>query len=155
MKAIPTEYRGARFRSRLEARWAALFDIWDLEWDYEPVDLPGYIPDFMVREWMYRDGLEIPVLVEVGPCITARDYSEKARKARKARDAGELPLPLIVVGTQPSIRVALPNGDSRDCVGLVVDPDPWFDGWVSSTRNWVALDWRRAGREVQWNGHDA
>jgi hypothetical protein len=47
--AIPTTYRGARFRSRLEARWAAMFDSLGWGWAYEPVDLPGYLPDFRVR----------------------------------------------------------------------------------------------------------
>ena len=27
IKAIPTTYAGVRFRSRLEARWAAFFDL--------------------------------------------------------------------------------------------------------------------------------
>jgi len=39
MKTIPdpieTEYRGYRFRSRLEARWAVAFDRLGIEWKYE------------------------------------------------------------------------------------------------------------------------
>lgn len=36
IKAIETVYRGYRFRSRLEARWAVFFDALGLEWEYEP-----------------------------------------------------------------------------------------------------------------------
>lgn len=52
MKAIETVYRGYRFRSRLEARWAVFFDELGLEWQYEPegFDLPSglYLPDFFI-----------------------------------------------------------------------------------------------------------
>lgn len=47
-KAIETKYGGVVFRSRLEARWAAFFDIIGWRWDYEPVDLVGWSPDFSV-----------------------------------------------------------------------------------------------------------
>lgn len=36
MKAIETRYRGHRFRSRLEARWAVFFDAAGVTWEYEP-----------------------------------------------------------------------------------------------------------------------
>ena len=53
MQAIQTCYRGYRFRSRLEARWAVFFDALRLSWEYEPegFDLGGgelYLPDFRV-----------------------------------------------------------------------------------------------------------
>lgn len=44
--AIPTRYNGTQFRSRLEAKWAAMFDLLGWSWEYEPIDLPGWIPDF-------------------------------------------------------------------------------------------------------------
>lgn len=48
IKAHPTWYRGVLFRSRLEARWAAFFDLAGWKWEYEPFDLPGWSPDFWV-----------------------------------------------------------------------------------------------------------
>jgi hypothetical protein len=53
MKAIPTKYRGYEFRSRLEARWAYLFDVAGVEWRYEPEaydlgDGDHYLPDFFL-----------------------------------------------------------------------------------------------------------
>ncbi len=46
---IPTKYNGVQFRSRLEATYAAFFDLVGWRWDYEPVDLDGWIPDFWIR----------------------------------------------------------------------------------------------------------
>lgn len=54
MKAIETEYKGYRFRSRLEARWALFFDSAGIPWQYEPegFDLDGdwYLPDFLLPQ---------------------------------------------------------------------------------------------------------
>lgn len=61
MKAIETIYNSHRFRSRLEASWAAFFDIMRWEWDYEPIDLDGWIPDFAIRT------TGVPIYVEVKP----------------------------------------------------------------------------------------
>ena len=47
--AIPTQYNGINFRSRLEARWAAMFDLLEWEWTYEPLDFDGWIPDFAIH----------------------------------------------------------------------------------------------------------
>lgn len=48
--AIDTEYKGYKFRSRLEARWAIFFDAIGWEWSYEieGFKLPSgnYLPDF-------------------------------------------------------------------------------------------------------------
>lgn len=54
MKAIETKYKGYRFRSRLEARWAVFLDTLDCEWEYEKEgydlgELGWYLPDFFVR----------------------------------------------------------------------------------------------------------
>lgn len=50
--AIETPYKGYRFRSRLEARWAVFYDNLDLEWEYEKegFKLKGqlYLPDFFI-----------------------------------------------------------------------------------------------------------
>jgi hypothetical protein len=67
----PTRYRGIQFRSRLEATWAAFFDGVHWTWEYEPFDLDGYIPDFVLR-------FRTPLLVEVKPAITPEDFTRYA-----------------------------------------------------------------------------
>ena len=54
LKPIETEYKGYRFRSRLEARWAVFFDTSGVKWEYEPegFDLGDgikYLPDFRLH----------------------------------------------------------------------------------------------------------
>lgn len=55
MKAIETAYKGCRFRSRLEARWAVFFEELVVPWEYEPegfeLDDIGtrYLPDFRIH----------------------------------------------------------------------------------------------------------
>ena len=63
MKAIPTAYRGTNYRSRLEARWAAFFDLCEWDAEYEPVDFQGWIPDFALL------GERDVVYVEVKPIV--------------------------------------------------------------------------------------
>lgn len=73
MNAIPTKYAGVQFRSRIEARWAAFFDLMAWPWEYEPIDLAGYIPDFLL---MFKE----PLLVEVKPLLGSPfDWNCKTR----------------------------------------------------------------------------
>jgi len=56
VKAIETRYRGYRFRSRLEARWAVFFDALEIRWLYEPEgfelsDGTRYLPDFHLPDF--------------------------------------------------------------------------------------------------------
>lgn len=55
IKPIETYYKGYRFRSRLEARWAIFFDALGIKWIYEPEgvvfeDGTTYLPDFYLPE---------------------------------------------------------------------------------------------------------
>lgn len=54
IKPIETRYKGYRFRSRLEARWAVFFDAAKIRWDYERegyfVNGRPYLPDFFLPD---------------------------------------------------------------------------------------------------------
>jgi hypothetical protein len=55
IRPLPTTYRGYRFRSRLEARWAVFFDVLGLQFDYESEgfrlsDGTWYLPDFWLPQ---------------------------------------------------------------------------------------------------------
>ena len=54
IKPIETEYRGRKYRSRLEARWAVFFDFLGVNYTYENegFKLPSgkcYLPDFKIK----------------------------------------------------------------------------------------------------------
>ena len=74
--AKPTKYKGRLYRSRLEARWAAFFDLLQWDYEYEPFDLNGWSPDFIIKG-------NIEVLVEVKPSLLyfeTRKYMEAINK---------------------------------------------------------------------------
>lgn len=94
---IPTMFQGIRYRSRLEARWAAFFTALGWEFEYEPFDGNGYIPDFLIKG-------DAPLLVEVKPAVTWADYIEPIPKIVKGLEgvwdqrvwiAGASPLPSL------------------------------------------------------------
>lgn len=76
MKPIETIYKGYRFRSRLEARWAVFFDACDIQYEYEPegFDLGDgifYLPDFYIPDWN--------CFIEIKP-ITEHFFNIKAQR---------------------------------------------------------------------------
>lgn len=91
IKAIETVYKGYKFRSRLEARWAIFFDTLGIEWEFEKegyvlstgqkylpdfflpksktfVEVKGELPNLKYIEMMKRFSSEIngPVMLVVG-----------------------------------------------------------------------------------------
>lgn len=68
--AIPTLYKDIEFRSRLEAKWAAFFDTAGWRWEYEPLDLNGWIPDFIINPGLGG------VLVEIKPFQSFEEWGE-------------------------------------------------------------------------------
>lgn len=100
------------FRSRLEARWAAFFDLLRWPWSYEPFYCDGWLPDFVIN------GVK-PVLVEVKPITWfAPEVGARMREAtgadRKTDDFPHGTPPshdLLLVGIQPgAIRFAGKSG---------------------------------------------
>ncbi len=71
-KPLDTRYKGYLFRSRLEARWAVVYDALGLDWIYEMEgfdlgDGLSYLPDFFfpdLKIWIEIKG-ENPTLVEI------------------------------------------------------------------------------------------
>ena len=107
--AIPTEYKGYRFRSRLEARWAVFFDVCRVKWEYEPEGfaLPNgqlYLPDFLLHGCAGRSPKDL--YVEVKGKMTEAD-AEKILQFSGIRDPEyyEIKNPILVVA-------GIPDGDS-------------------------------------------
>ncbi len=79
-RGIPT----TRFRSRIEARWAAFFDLMGWPWEYEPLDLAGYVPDFVLTI-----GSGPGLLVEVKGEMTMEELAANRPKIEGSGWAGE------------------------------------------------------------------
>ena len=130
IKAIETEYKGYRFRSRLEARWAIFFDLCGARWEYEPEpfsvdDDLGYLPDFLVHDVELIHGGNAPyktvdLWVEVKGKMTEED-ADKIWKFcdldydRPDEDLSPVRNPVYVVD-------GLPDGDDiNDITGFCRD----------------------------------
>lgn len=103
---------GYRFRSRLEARWAHMFTTLNWDWEYEPVDLDGYIPDFIIKP-KTLDGT--PILVEIKPATTDEELERPIPKIEKSGWVG----PYLVLGTGPKT-----NRWGDPTIGLIGDTRP-------------------------------
>jgi hypothetical protein len=173
--AIPTKYRGVQFRSRLEARWAAFFDLVGWPWRYEPLDLNGYIPDFIVEHELTRlplaggtrsvDWIVTPCtgrrrsppmvqrLVEVKPEIDHVFLLQHGSKIDASGWTGHA----AIVGAAPGFC------DGREGFELGIfryddqerSPQYWGGPWVMSPRSTATAAWITAGNQVQWRGVDA
>jgi hypothetical protein len=113
IQAIETFYRGIRFRSRLEARWAKLFSELGIDWMYETegynIALKDgthirYLPDFVLRGGSIR--CPDPLFVEVKGDMKAED----AIKIRAFSDYH----PIYVVGAIPEDITDIENGIDTD-----------------------------------------
>lgn len=143
--AIPTRYAGVEFRSRLEAKWACFFDLAGWEWEYEPIDLQGWLPDFWVK-WPCGHsecGAHHTLYVEVKP---VDDYNVRSEFKSHRCGAHEY----------------LYGGDLGVCATAMFGKRPSSTFWemahgagggVDTVLNWVenpgAL-WKEAGNRVQW-----
>lgn len=87
IKPIETYYKGYRFRSRLEARWAVFFDALGVKYEYEPEGycLPSgrmYLPDFKVKCYGTRGNITdtpFDLYIEVKGNMTQED-ADKIRE---------------------------------------------------------------------------
>lgn len=168
MTAIPTTYASVRFRSRLEARWAAFFDLLEWDWDYEPLDLCGYIPDFIVdaKKWQFPD----PFLVEVKPFLSLDECLDDA----KAKiDSSGWDGKSVIVGAKlhPYVgadRLCAYTGDAVR-TGPIGCRGTWWSGHIgrygfddNDHESCTSIEdedealilgmWREAGNRVQWRG---
>jgi hypothetical protein len=133
MKSHPTKYAGTNFRSRLEARWAAFFDLAKWSWEYEPVDDEGWVPDFILT----RSGIPVEVKPIEWPAVDKFDVDrvfnitrtrEDLEKVRKSNRLDILVLgayPIVVNGAKfPSLgvsRVTFIDGGAREQMAVVTE----------------------------------
>lgn len=99
--AIPTNYRGTKFRSRLEARWAEFLDSFGVEWEYEPQGYASgsvtYLPDFWLPKTWSR-GKPGGVFLEIKPGRPSEDEQVKAKMLAVATRR-----PVLIVEASPRL----------------------------------------------------
>lgn len=76
IKPIETRYKGYKFRSRLEARWAVFFDNLGIryEYEFEGFSFEGfqYLPDFYLPDY--------DCFIEIKPLKVGEDEQEKIER---------------------------------------------------------------------------
>ena len=133
IKPIKTEYSGIIFRSRLEARWAAFFDILGWDWVYEPFDLDGWFPDFLLKPASEcfpcheNNGIDYEnegVLVEVKPITKfCKDTANQLAKALLETNNNLEPL---LVGLEPIFECPESHTDGAK-IGWLAERCPEWD----------------------------
>ena len=154
IKAIETRYKGYRFRSRLEARWAVFFDALGVKWEYEKegYDLGAtgwYLPDFWLPEqdcWFEVKGVADNESLDkmAGLCAQSRkevhaggeiDIDQDILTHVPIGDDKPVPMDWILNFLQPEILVASKPGTEEShqqkdihelLTMLFVDPDIGF-----------------------------
>jgi hypothetical protein len=169
-KAHPTKYAGVLFRSRLEARWAAFFDLVKWKWEYEPIDLPRWVPDFKVEFecWASRcDRSESELgshtlLVEVKPYSNIEQFNGHSAVGYPMDGLSAEAVGLL--GIDPSVSYwrtkcgikapydrTKPNDPPGFCELSVPELiDIWGD--ESDKVSYSERRWREAGNLTQWAG---
>ena len=100
-------YRGYEMRSIAEARWAAFFDICEIQWQYEPLNTGSYIPDFL----LFGDD---PTLVEIKGGATTVDQLIEQTEYITTALTGYWDGHVLCFGANPILGVA-PNSTLPAC----------------------------------------
>ena len=165
--AIPTRYKGIQFRSRLEAKWAAFFDLLGWRWEYEPsTPFSQWIPDFVL---LPHEGSR--VYVEVKPKKQFLEAIEKVERSSCEE-------PVLVLADGPDgfhasvgryfLGWYFQKGETSRAIVTICSPrghhfcDPALDRphhvcdevdqpkVMRRTRRSIDSFWREAGNRVQW-----
>jgi hypothetical protein len=168
-------HNGIKYRSLLEAKWASFFTRIDWQYEYEPFEGNGYIPDFVIYG-------ETPLAVEVKPAISWNDLRNHTLKPLEGL-AGLWDYDILIVGASP---LGLRSSFGESAIGLLGEgndfgaglwsccpqcgnwsithdyqsyhrrPCSHYDGsqWTISEveRDILGRHWKRACNEVQWRG---
>jgi hypothetical protein len=115
---IETVYKGYKFRSRLEARWAVFFEEMGLDWSYEVegFNLPSgarYLPDFLVKG--HKNGWDYYYEIKpkgTDPCRKVEELKSVLRCNQSRETSWTMSFGTSSIGQQ----IRQLNGDPVDCV---------------------------------------
>jgi hypothetical protein len=171
IQAHETVYSGVRFRSRLEARWAAFFDLLKWKWEYEPLDLGGWVPDFVLTQGNIlcevKPFLDIPAYRDGGPFSEVMEKMERCsiESGRESLllgarifepkywgDAASIGL----LGVLSEKRVLWQRAVVEQTSGFMPEYGPYTDRITGAddlritAAAAVLADWKEAGNRTQW-----
>lgn len=138
IKPIPTRYKGYRFRSRLEARWAVFFDALGLAWEYEPEGFElksgKYLPDFKV----YYPGGDSETWFECKSSLDSLSPNDMERllEFEEAKN-------LIILDGTPDCRMYVTPSAYRD------HPD-----WYTKQKRFGAALWHPMKERIWWDEYE-
>jgi|SRR5271166_5174863 len=137
--ARPTMYNGTKYRSELEAAWAAFFDIRGINSEYEPaLDLTSWRPDFLIR--VADDFL----LAEVKPFLTVEQWKSSG-VLQKVAESIQGSSMAVLLGASP----LTPSNFLFKIEPLPIE-NPTFEPLPFGDVERVEQDWKRAKNTVQW-----
>lgn len=146
IQSKPTFYSGVRFRSQLEANWAAFFDVAGMPWEYEPISLPGWVPDFRL---FGRFLCEVKPIFMDGFGAASDPWVKKAVRNTTALIFGDKPRGALAC--MVSARDGLVSSRT-----VFFDPDATFkmtsvsdDGGNHPLRNSAEFVWRSASSRLR------
>lgn len=161
MKALPTRFKGINYRSLLEARYAAWFDLVGVPVQYEPEAFAGYIPDFMHfgypgdrdREFGLLDAYDGAgaycrgIVFEVKGALESFDFA----KIRQSGWRGAV----VCLDARGPAHAYIPDSELHEC----------NDGGGAAWSSWreaascyfhvsdLESTWAEAGNLIQWKPH--
>jgi hypothetical protein len=144
IKPVETKYRGYRFRSRLEARWAVFFSALGIAWEYEPqgFDLGQagwYLPDFFLPDFGDSEG---GTFVEVKAAELTAAEALKARSLCRGTGCWVLLAMGVPDHTKYSVYEYLPEDDQVEKIAVSfrdspesTGPDPFVGRAITAARS--------------------
>lgn len=180
--AKPTLYNGIKFRSKLEAQWAAFFDI--IEWDYlyEPYEINGQLPDFIIK----CNSTHYPtktLIVEIKPFV----FADEGYKIKILESYKEIKAHILILCDSPFLqknRIASIGygsqfvGDSHEnlyeidwkCIDDIGSEYMYYDSMIkdeidrksfievnyvgdAESYHGILKNWRTAGNTVQFKSY--
>lgn len=122
IKSLDTSYKGYKFRSRLEAKWAYYFDQVGVKYEYEPTgfslgELGCYLPDFYLPE--------LKTYIEIKPEVADRESVFKKLCCIIENDFSSIGKCVAFFGDPLNHFFMVPT--------RIADDQPWFNEFCEGT----------------------
>lgn len=153
-----TTYRGVVFKSRCEARWAALIDLVCLgDWEYEP-NGESTFPDFSILISGHTLLLEIKGALHADPSFGSRDdwqeWTSHPDAVKARRSCAELLPKRVIIGCGDGYLMVRHESVVWDeATPEAREKMEWPDAWKPALlRKQTKYDWPRAAAMVNGGG---